>query len=758
MSNAFTSNRIQSITMLAIVFALLGISGANGLAADLPQLSFENGRVSVRTPDNQQVMIFGQFRVPWTPGTRFDVQSFQPVANEPDMWELTYKTIYPKENAIEPLTLTAQVQINNPKLMTVTYHLKSESLNLDDHAKWLSGAMAQMQFPKEASDKQIDYLANWTRHEYGGVPFEVAQGTLYYYDTKTLRIGILADKSNPNWSDASSQHLGATRVDEHHYTFGFKLILSTPQTPCNAIGSLLAGRPLSVKVLVDQPYNWFPVSDTPAKASVKINNVTAVSQSFETEISVRDFDGRIVYDFSERLNLPAFGSRDIPVNLPAKQRNLYFVEASVHENHFEVFDRTNIAVVPDFEFKQDGKTSIFGIAAAWPLPTQQDMLRLLKRMGVRHTRSTILPEPTDFPDWLQCNLHSNMRAKINPTDEEKKDIEENIRKMLAKADQFNCDHFEFCNEWNMSQGIGKAYLAPTYVENYLTVLDNIRKQTNSSVKITMVGLAGMDSGFLKKMYELGAWDKFDILNLHPGRGNYTADYDPNGPGMVDSHGDYWNFYGALRTMKRLSKQFGEKPIILSEVYACTYPNNFWEDTIRNAAENVVLTCALSQAEGVQRIFWYQLQDSVWWKRGGVRHTDREFYFGLLNRDLSFKPSIMSYMNIAETLDQATFVKHLTFTEDDKAKGLLYDTPRGKVAILWHRADGYILTQKAEHYASPEPWVDTWKTKVPMTFTTTGDTVITADAIGRRKTITANDHKVQLILDGAPLVVTGLQFE
>lgn len=746
-------NALQFITCLLVMTLLTPIVNADAL----PQLTFKNGTLHVKTAHGQGVMQLGLFRLPWRPSTRFEAQDFVPANDQPNTWQMSYKTGYPETDAVTPLTLNATVEINNPKRLTVTYHLRSDSVNLDEHTKWMGGAMASMRFPKDASKRQLTYLANWTRHEFGGVPFEVSEGTLYYYDTKDMRIGIYSNKSNANWFDTSSQNLGPTRVDEHHYTYSFQLLLADPDTPTNALGALLNDRPLSVKIICDKAYNWYPVSNAPAKAKVKINNVTAVGQAFEAEIGVRDFDGKIVYDFSERLNLPAFGSKTIDIQIPADKRNLYFVEASIHENHFEVFDRTNLAIVPDFEFKQDGKTSIFGIAAAWPIPDQDQMLRLIKRMGVRHARSTILPEG-QFPNWLQANLHTNMRAKVNPTDEEKKQIEQGLRDMLAKAEKYNADHLEFANEWNMSHGIGKAYLAPTYVENYLTPLDNIRKQTHSKVKITMIGLAGMDSGFLKKMYELGAWDKFDIINLHPGRGNYTVDYDPNGPGMVGSHGNYWNFYGALRTMVRLNKQYGEKPIILSETYACTYPNSFWEDTIRNAAENVVLTNALAMAEGVQRVFWYQLNDSVWWKRGGVRHTDREFYFGLLNRDLSFKPSMMAYMNVAEALDQATFVKHLTFASDDKAKGVLYDRPGGNLAILWHRADGYVLTEKKKPFPSPEPWQDTWKTKAPMTFATTGDTVTTRDALGRTKTYSTTNHKVQLILDGAPLIVEGLKFD
>jgi hypothetical protein len=748
----------QCITPMITLVAALLLSNTLHAADQYPSLNFKGGKIHITSADGQDVMFIGDYKAPWSPSTSFKVKELTPVEGERNVWQISYETQYPKETPYNDLTLTGRIKINTPKHITVTYDLVSGDTDFAKLNKWLSGAMAEMHVNKDATERVSEHMANWVRDPNGGIAYEVAEGTLYYQDTDKMRIGLVCQGSNPEWKDGWSTHLPAQKVDDHHYQAKFDLILTDLDIPTNIFNAMLNDRALCVKIARDQAYNMYKVGDQITQKVIACNPTNA-PQSFDAEISVRDYDGNIVYDYSQRMNMEPYGKKVIEFKLPATKRDLYFVEACIHENHYEAFDRTNIAVLPDYEFKQDSKTSMFGIAAAWPMPSQDDMLALLKRMGVRHTRGIILPKPEDYPDWLHPSLHFNFHpAKVNPTDEEKQAIEKRIREMVDKAEAFNCEQIEFCNEWNMRNGIGKAYLAPSYVENYLKVIHNVLKERNSKVKLTMLGLAGMDSGFLRKMYELGAWEMFDNVNLHPGRGNFTVDYDPNDPGVVGQHGNYWNFYGALKTMKRLNKEFGEKPLILSEVYAPTFPNNFWEDSLRNAGENVVLTCALSQAEGVHRIYWYQLQDSVWWKRGGVRHTDREFHFGLLNRDLSFKPSMMGFINIAEAMDQATFVKHLTFASDDKTKGLLYDKPSGNLAILWNRADGYTLTENKKPYPSPEPWENKWKTRTPMTFDTTGDTVTTRDAMGRIKTIKAVNKKVELILEGAPLIVEGVKFD
>ncbi len=361
---------------------------------------------------------------------------------------------------------------------------------------------------------------------------------------------------------------------------------------------------------------------------------------------------------------------------------------------------------------------------------------------------------------IVANHHKNATLDLGQPQRD-----EFIRKELRICVENQNPYWEFMNQSTFAgggsgmgdAGIGKA----TAVKNYAQWLKDIRRVQQETgitqVKILSAGLAGMDVAFMEKLREEGGWDYFDAMALHPGRGNFAADYGVSIPYTEWGHGergDYWNYYGSIRTATNLLKKYGNKPLWLTEVYTSLYPNSWWEDTPRGATENVVLQYALAKAEGVRCAMFYQLFDSVWFDRLGVNPKDREYFFGLINRDLSFKPTLLAYCAIAEALDQSQFVRALKF-ENPLSRGLLFSTPRGPVAVLWNRADGYILTKRAEHYASPEPWVDTWKTKTPLNLPVAGDALGIINSIGQQTDLPAKQVKVRIELTGAPVIVTGL---
>ncbi|HEY8966193.1 MAG TPA: hypothetical protein VIM58_07110, partial [Candidatus Methylacidiphilales bacterium] len=300
--------------------------------------------------------------------------------------------------------------------------------------------------------------------------------------------------------------------------------------------------------------------------------------------------------------------------------------------------------------------------------------------------------------------------------------------------------------------------------NYVQWLKDIRRVQQETgltqVKLMSAATAGMDVVFVQKLYEAGGWPLLDAMALHPGRGNFAPDYGAETPYPQWGHGDhgsYWNYYGSVRTAMATLKKYGEKPLWLTEVYTPTFPNSWWEDTLRASAENVVLQYALAAAEGVRCAMYYQLFDGVYYDRLGVDPKEREYHFGMINRDLSFKPALLGYCAIAEALDQARFVRALSF-KDPLDRGLLFSTPRGPVAVLWNRADGYILTQKADHYASPEPWIDGWKTRTPLELPAAGGSLTVANAIGQSREIPVRDGTARIELTGAPAIVTGIDAE
>ena len=124
---------------------------------------------------------------------------------------------------------------------------------------------------------------------------------------------------------------------------------------------------------------------------------------------------------------------------------------------------------------------------------------------------------------------------------------------------------------------------------------------------------------------------------------------------------------------------------------------------------------------------------------------------------------MGYVTSAEELDGATFRKWIFRNEkNDKLRGLVFDSPRGPLALLWDRTEGFLLTDhapvkrvKGAPFFHWEPWFDHWRVKKPHTFKAAGGEVTTIDCIGRRKTMPVKDGHVTLFLDGGPRFVYGL---
>ena len=106
----------------------------------------------------------------------------------------------------------------------------------------------------------------------------------------------------------------------------------------------------------------------------------------------------------------------------------------------------------------------------------------------------------------------------------------------------------------------------------------------------------------------------------------------------------------------------------------------------------------------------------------------------------------------------------------KLNGFLFETPRGPLAVLWDRTEGYDLrTQgprkrtRGERFFHFEPWLDNWRVKTSYEFAAADgvQSVEVRDVIGRKSVRTVEDDKVKLELTGSPVFVRGLahgQFE
>ncbi len=614
--------------------------------------------------------------------------------------------------------------------------------------------------------EQRSMLTHWERHEAGGIPYEVNDGTVVPYRSPSGAFAVVVD-GHPNlkWRDGHQEHISINRVEPGHFKSEFAVVLADiEKVGAPAIGGIWRNCPVGLTLRTDRAFHCWQSAKEPLCFTADINSSLAVTQRVERAYWVRDFAGRVIAQDTRQINLPPLTLYSEPLKVQTSDtRGIYFVEVSLKDlrGHELAFARINLTVLPPHTFSSTPQDSIFGLAAYWPLPSEEVVQDLMDRMGVRWLREGDTRK--QHPPRI-ANHHSNTSfgKEWNPTERDAW-----IRKQFEICVENKNPCWEFGNEINMSTfgialeggGIGKALLAPQYID-WINAVRRVQKEKPEwqQIQLLSFGVAGMDTVFVRKLIDAGTFAQLDGLCLHPGRGNFAPDYPLAQPWLPHDlkrdKGSFWNYYGAVRTAHDICSSNGSKPLWLTEVYAPTNPNSHWEDTPRHAAENVLLSFILAKVESVKAVMYYQLFDSVWYDRLGVNHKEREYFFGLIHRDYSLKPALLAYCAAAEHLESAVFKGWVKF-DGTEVRGVVFDTPRGALTILWNRADGYILTEKVKPFATPEPWVDLWKTKTAVTLPTSASSVRIINAIGQHSTVASNNKTVTLKIDGAPTMIYGL---
>ena len=529
------------------------------------------------------------------------------------------------------------------------------------------------------------------------------------------------------------------------------------ETRPSATATIGRGRALGLELTTDRDFNLYESPGDQMQLTALVANGGAAATSVDLELWVRGFDGVLLASTTTTGSVAAAGTWQHTFALTAPAGGIALAEVVVRSGDDEAFARTNLAVLPAYDY-QAGADSMFGIANyPWlQQPSADALLDLWQKVGISLVRIAYdggpgLPPASFDARGMRHNIE--LQPSLTATDVEATAWAANN---LAVAVGAGAGYFEVGNELNRPFNSGDA--AQAYLNTALRPVFDRRAATGDTVKLMNNGLAGMDKPWVENFVAAGGWDLIDAFAYHPGRGNFTADYIPPGDDWnTDGDGTYWNFYGGLRRLKALMAEHGEKEIWLTEAYAPTKPNSWWHDTYRHAAENVLLTLALAKAEGVRCVCWYQFHDSVLGMPQIADPDNVEYHYGLMNRDLSPKPSLLAYATAARTLDQATFRGQLTFA-DPQTSGLWFDTPDGPAVVLWNRADGYLLNTAGQrtdwHFPAPEVWVDPWPTKTTVTVAAT-TSVRQVDAVGQVRQLPVAGGKVTLTLDGAPRIHYGL---
>ncbi|WP_081721948.1 hypothetical protein [Geminisphaera colitermitum] len=768
-------------------------------------------RITINTPQGDTLLTLNGFALRWRPSLVADGGTLRQLAN-PDgspALEITYQFPAPPSSvaAAFPLPkLTGRFTLR-PGRVDVVFDATGVPPTVPDSMSepgaptvpaTLGASTFGRVFGSACEEISMLKLGVWKRHEHGGLPSEYPDGRLIRYRIGGNIVSFAFEGSGDLWRDSRHQTAGLRKVSDDHYAASFAILI-TPASedwPPELISARKHGRPVGLKISTTKTWNWWTTATPadPLALDIALANTTSRQTPLPVVVKhwIRDYAGNIVSQASRNLAFaPGVLHRErIPfAPSPASidpTRDLFFSEVSVIDKTTGkelAFDRLHIALLPSHEFKSTPDDSIVGLSAWWPIPDETQIKRIIQRTGVRwlrHGRSDEFPNVTAI-------LHDNIDWKKDYTPAEREAwIRKEIKRCLDQGNRI----WEFSNEINFAgfnigladtiKGRERRERLTKYID-WLREIRRIQKELGppaSDIKLLSTGLAGMDVPFIEGLHQLGGWDLLDGIALHPGRGNFAVDYpvyDP--PAKIETwddwrnwkfgaHGSYWNFYGSVITAKALINRYdAQKPVAdptrktlwLTEVYAPGHPNSWWEDTPRVGGENAILTLALAKAEGVKAAFWYQLYDSVWHNKLGVDPTDREFSFGLIQRNLSFKPSFMGFCTAAEALDQAVFRGWIQFpaASNAKTRGLHFDTPRGPMSILWDRSEGYILTKKSEPFPTPEPWIENWKKTAAVTLPAVGAHVTTRNAIGQTQTLPASGGSTTLKLTGAPTIVYGL---
>jgi hypothetical protein len=603
-----------------------------------------------------------------------------------------------------------------------------------------------------------DYIAitEWVRDAGGGIPYEDTLGVAHTSTWAASLHGLfLLDRSRQAWTNATWVHAPGVADPDGGWTSQADFFFS--ETRPSATATIGRGRELGLELTTNRDFNLYESAGEQMELTALVANGGA-ARSVDLELWVRGFNGALLAATTVTGSVAAAGIWQHTFTLAAPSGGIALAEVVVRSGDDEAFARTSLAVLPSYDY-QAGVDSMFAIANyPWlQRPNADAVLDLWQRAGISLVRIAYdggpgLPPAAFNARGMRHNIE--LQPSLTVTDSEAATW---AADKLAVAVGAGAGYFEVGNELNRPFNTGDA--AQAYVDKVLRPVFDRRAATGDLVKLMNNGLAGMDRPWVRNFIAAGGWNLIDAFAYHPGRGNFTPDYVPPGDGWnTGGDGTYWNFYGGLRQLKALMAEYGEKEIWLTEAYAPTKPNSWWHDTYRHAAENVLLTFALAKAEGIRCVCWYQFHDSVLGMPQVADPDNVEYHYGLMNRDLSPKPSLLAYATAARTLDQATFHGWLAFP-NPLTFGLWFDTPSGPAVVLWNRADGYLLNTTGQrtdwHFPAPEVWVDPWPTKTPLVVAAAATAVRQVDTIGQVRHLPVTDGKVTLTLDGAPRIYYGL---
>jgi len=422
---------------------------ADSLKGKELSLSLQNGRLVIANENGTPLLSLGKLKLMWRPPF-FAPEELRVIA--PDSAEINYKTFHAPSGVV--MTLKARCAITAPGRMKLDYTLTAPA------GIPLGGSMLEM-FPAKNSMKTIrPYKSGlWTRSPKGGVPFEVADGAYRLFQGKTEDLWLKLP-GNPQFSNGSAEHIAFRKTDSVSTASVEFLTVPRGSAPAE-IAARFQGRPAALTLSTAKEFNLWNAGNPEFKLNVY--NTSGKRLSMPLTLTVRDFDGKTILSKQESITLPENGSRTETLTLPPMQRGIYFVEASCRVNGQELFTRTTLAVLPDHHYASP-ETSRIGMAAFFPIPNEDAVFRLMKRIGVCFLRNN--DNSKTLPRYgIVSFAHNN----VDP----RKDIgvlKKSLDSMLERFQKQKNPAWEFGNEWNMKKSReSKITSAEKYAELFLSL-------------------------------------------------------------------------------------------------------------------------------------------------------------------------------------------------------------------------------------------------------------------------------------------------
>lgn len=188
--------------------------------------------------------------------------------------------------------------------------------------------------------------------------------------------------------------------------------------------------------------------------------------------------------------------------------------------------------------------------------------------------------------------------------------------------------WEVINEVNLKKNTNKDSLSYKYM-SILPITYNMIKKHNKKNLVLLSGIGGktldIKLEFVRKLYELKAYDYFDVFNFHI----YSV---PE------------SFIQQLLAFQSVMKECNNiKPVWITECGMTTYSKKdeksarFLED---EQAKRLARIFLISFSYGVDKVFWYEFRSNTK-SKGGERE------FGIVSAELAPKPAYTAYMTLTK---------------------------------------------------------------------------------------------------------------